>query len=198
MDSIFWPLVLACWGAFALVWLGGRIYNMLRGPRVERRSFSASVSLWLVGLVLVLLLLTRGSGLRFLRAAGALPLWAQALGAALLVLSTLFTVWARFRLGTMWSSLPEAKVGHELRTDGPYGVTRHPIYTGLIGMVLGSALVAGTRPWAVVAVLGVLVVLLKIPAEEKLMLETFGDGYRQYQQRVPQVIPGIGWLRHAR
>ena len=63
----------------------------------------------------------------------------------LLVVSTGFTIWARVRLGRMWSALAEQAQGtnHELRTDGPYAITRHPIYTGLLGMILGTVLLNG-------------------------------------------------------
>jgi protein-S-isoprenylcysteine O-methyltransferase Ste14 len=55
-----------------------------------------------------------------------------------------FTLWARFSLGTMWSVAPKVKGDHQLRTHGPYAVTRHPIYTGLLGMMLGATLLAGS------------------------------------------------------
>ena len=61
----------------------------------------------------------------------------QSVGFAALViclfLSTALTLWARFALGTMWSNLSETKVGHQLRTSGPYPVSRHLIYTGTMG-----------------------------------------------------------------
>ncbi len=194
MDATFWAILLACWGAFGLLWLAGWIYNLVQGPRVQRRALLIPV--WL-GALVVVAFLARSSGFRLLRSTGNVPAWVQAPGAALLVLATLFTLWARFALGTMWSSMPQAKAGHELRTDGPYGVTRHPIYTGILGMLLASLLVGGIGQWAALVVLGAVMMLFKIPAEEKLMLETFGDRYRQYQQRVPQVIPGIRWPRRA-
>ncbi len=191
--SIFWTVVLICWGMFAVVWVAGWIYNVMRGPQVERRSLM--IPAWIIGLLLVILV-SRTSLLRSFIAIGALPLWAQALGVMVILAATLFTLWARLTLGTMWSSLPEAKAGHQLRTDGPYGITRHPIYTGLLGMLIGSLLVGGVGYWFVMVVLGAFFVLLKIPAEEKLMIDTFGDEYREYQQNVPQVIPGLRRLRH--
>ncbi len=194
VHSVFWTMVLVCWGLFAAVWLGGWIYNMVKGLKVQHRS--ASVPFWLIGLLLVLLI-ERTNLLRTFNPIGVLPLWVQALGIALLLPAALFTLWARFALGKMWSSMPQAKVGHELRTDGPYGVTRHPIYTGILGMVIGSLLVGGIGPWSVLAVAGALIVLLKIPSEEKLMITTFGDEYRQYQRRVPQIIPGLQLLNRG-
>jgi protein-S-isoprenylcysteine O-methyltransferase Ste14 len=191
---IFWWIVLGCWGLFAVVWFGGWVYNLMHAPQVERKSLM--IPFWIIGLLFVVLV-ARASLLRTFVPLGALPLWVQALGIAIIIPSTVFTLWARFTLGTMWSSIPEAKVGHQLRTDGPYGVTRHPIYTGMLGMLLGSMLVGGIGLWIVLAILGAFFVLLKIPAEEKLMIETFGDEYRQYRQRVPQLIPGLRLLKRG-
>jgi protein-S-isoprenylcysteine O-methyltransferase Ste14 len=191
---VFWTVVLVCWAAFAVVWAVGWIYNIARGPQVEHRTLM--IPAWIIGLLLVILV-ARTSFLRSFIPIGALPFWAQALGAAVMIVSTPFTLWARLTLGTMWSSLPEAKAGHQLRTGGPYGVTRHPIYTGLIGMLIGSLLVGGVGYWFLLVVLGAFFILLKIPAEEKLMLDTFGDEYREYQQQVPQVIPGLKPLRQG-
>ena len=69
--------------------------------------------------------------------------WVRILGLAILLGSTAFTLWARVALGTMWSSSPTVKIEHQLRTDGPYAVTRHPIYTGLLGIMLGTVLLVG-------------------------------------------------------
>ena len=65
------------------------------------------------------------------------------LGLAIVLAATALTVWARLALGAMWSAAPTVKQEHKLRTGGPYAITRHPIYTGLLGMMLGSLLLAG-------------------------------------------------------
>ncbi|MHB2019656.1 MAG: methyltransferase family protein [Candidatus Xenobia bacterium] len=58
--------------------------------------------------------------------------------------------------------------------------TRHPIYTGMTGMLIGTALVNGGGLWLFVMVAGVAIFLLKIRMEEKLMLATFGDTFTAY------------------
>ncbi|MGO9762784.1 MAG: methyltransferase family protein [Solirubrobacteraceae bacterium] len=68
---------------------------------------------------------------------------ARAPGLVLLLICTAFALWARVTLGTMWSSTALVREHHRLRTSGPYAVTRHPIYTGLLGMMLGTALANG-------------------------------------------------------
>lgn len=189
--SIETLVLLICWGAFFLTWGLGWIYNLIkappsqshRGPVIDFLSIIAMSSIFLLN--------------RFVHVFSVdfsihLPLWLEWVGGVLLVAATGLALWSRFVLGIMWSARPESKVGHELRTDGPYRVSRHPIYTGIIGMLLGSMLVSGGNGLAIIVGLVVIVrLVLKIPVEEKLMIETFGEQYLAYQQQVPQLIPGL-------
>jgi protein-S-isoprenylcysteine O-methyltransferase Ste14 len=111
--------------------------------------------------------------------------------AGILVSSTLFTLWARWTLGKMWSSVPALREEHELHTDGPYRVTRHPIYTGILGMLFGSALVIGLGGVVVGLLVFGGVFLIRIRREEQLMLQTFGEQYVRYQRRVPRIVPFV-------
>lgn len=105
--------------------------------------------------------------------------------------------WGRFRLGRWFTGTFGVKVGHELVTDGPYAITRHPMYTGLLLMVLGAALA-----WDSVLTL-LLVSLLVVPFfihtvyEETLFGRHFGEAYRDYQRRVPRLVPFVRWGRRA-
>jgi protein-S-isoprenylcysteine O-methyltransferase Ste14 len=122
-------------------------------------------------------------------------LWLRVLGLAVLIASTVFTLWARFSLGTMWSQAPKVKGDHQLRTHGPYAVTRHPIYTGLLGMLLGATLLSGIGQWIVLFPAALIVFEVKIRMEERLMVATFPDEYPRYRRQVPQLIPGLYALR---
>jgi protein-S-isoprenylcysteine O-methyltransferase Ste14 len=186
-------LVVACWGVFAVVWVGGALYNVRRAPHARRRSLGSSA--WFVVALLLWVIARRIPGVDSLRIE-ALSLHAEpdavcVLGAALLVVSTGFTLWARVVLGTMWSSSPVAKSGHVLHTEGPYSITRHPIYTGILGMVLGSAIALDFGVWIYVLVAVALFLELRIRSEERLMRETFPGAYDEYRRRVPQLIPGL-------
>jgi protein-S-isoprenylcysteine O-methyltransferase Ste14 len=186
-DTLTDVAVWVCWGVFGVVWAGGALYNARRAPHARRRSFGSS--LWLLAAI--------GAWLVVRRVLGAEPLsWhsepnaIRLLGAALLVLATGLTVWARAALGTMWSSSPVAKEGHVLRTDGPYAVTRHPIYTGILGMLLATAIALGFGAWLYVVALVIVFFELRIRDEEQLLNEAFPDAYEEYRRRVPQLIPG--------
>jgi protein-S-isoprenylcysteine O-methyltransferase Ste14 len=115
--------------------------------------------------------------------------WVRVLGLVVLVASTVFTLWARFSLGTMWSVAPKVKGDHQLRTHGPYAVTRHPIYTGLLGMMLGATLLSGIGQWIVLVPIGLIVFEVKIRMEEHLMVATFPDEYPRYRRQVRSSSP---------
>ena len=102
-----------------------------------------------------------------------------------------FSIWARRQLGANWSGVPSLKKGHTLITSGPYSFVRHPIYTGLLFGVIGSALVLGTLASLIVISLTIIMVLIRIPQEEGLMKGEFGDAYIDYQKRAKAIIP---WL----
>ena len=67
-------------------------------------------------------------------------LLSPALGAMLLFTGLTLTVWARWHLGRNWSSAVAVKEGHTLVRSGPYRAVRHPIYTGLVLALPGTAL----------------------------------------------------------
>jgi protein-S-isoprenylcysteine O-methyltransferase Ste14 len=188
-------LLLGCWALFGVVWLVGALYNAYRAPAIRERG--AWLSQWIVGIAIVVaarvfLPTSIWAALTFN------ALWLWLLGAVCLVLATAFTLWARGVLGTMWSGAPVARAGHKLRTSGPYAVTRHPIYTGLLGMLLGTMVLSGFGVFLLYFLTAVVLVELKIATEEKLLTATLGEQYRAYQRRVPQLIPGLQWLPWVR
>jgi protein-S-isoprenylcysteine O-methyltransferase Ste14 len=95
----------------------------------------------------------------------------------------------------MWSVAPKVQGDHRLRTHGPYAVTRHPIYTGVLGMLLGATLLSGIGQWIVLFPVGLILFEVKIRMEEHLMLATFPADYPRYRRQVPQLIPGLFALR---
>lgn len=112
-------------------------------------------------------------------------------GFLLTLAGALFAAWARLTLGTNWSGRPSVKAGHELVVRGPYALARHPIYTGLLLAIAGTALAVGR--WR--AVIGFLLIAVafaaKILHEEHLMMQTFPDSYPNYRKRVRALIPGL-------
>ncbi|MFS4092332.1 methyltransferase family protein [Streptomyces sp. AF1A] len=117
------------------------------------------------------------------------------LGGMLAVASTALLLWARWVLGTMWAGVPTVQEHHELRTEGPYRLVRHPIYTGLLGLVVGSMLACGFGVWIALLAAAVPWLLRRVRIEDRLMAGEFGAAYDAYRTRVPALIP---WTRPAR
>lgn len=181
-----------CWCAFGLAWLAGAAYNAWKGPRTRTRSLGSYV--WVIVVVLVWLADRRlGDHVHGMHVAwGRVDAWwIDALGLVALIASTAFTLWTRCVLGTMWSSAAVVKDNHVLRTDGPYTIVRHPIYTGLLGMLLGTALISGLGVWIPLFAVAVVLFESKIYFEERLLRRSFGDDYDAYRTRVPQLVPGL-------
>jgi len=118
------------------------------------------------------------------------PFWA-ALGAVLTLAGLLFTVWARVYLGRNWSGVATIKADHELVTGGPYGLVRHPIYSGLALAFVGSALAVGEWRGVLAVALALIAIVHRILVEERFMREQFGTAYDAYAQRVRALVPGV-------
>jgi protein-S-isoprenylcysteine O-methyltransferase Ste14 len=182
-----------CWGLFIGIWAIGALYNARYAPRTVSRNAWPGFRPWqgwilaAVGVLLVQAIVPRSVWAGFSFRNDVLA----DLGLVILVGSTLFALWARWTLGKMWSAVPALRDKHELHTDGPYRVTRHPIDTGILGMLLGSALIVGSGGVVVAMVVCSGVFLMRIPREEELMLQTFGEQYIRYQRRVPRLVPFV-------
>jgi protein-S-isoprenylcysteine O-methyltransferase Ste14 len=116
-------------------------------------------------------------------------LLAYGIGLALLVAGLAFAVWARVHLGRNWSGSVTVKEGHELIRSGPYACVRHPIYTGLITAVLGTAIISGTLRAALGLVIITVSLLRKLRTEEAFMRDTFPGEYQRYCAQVPALVP---------
>jgi protein-S-isoprenylcysteine O-methyltransferase Ste14 len=112
-------------------------------------------------------------------------------GAILTVAGMLFSVWARLTLGRNWSGTVTIKQDHELIQRGPYRIVRHPIYTGMLLAMLGTAFIFGTaRCFVGVPIVG-LAFWLKVQIEEQFMVQQFGAQYANYRQQVRALIPFV-------
>jgi protein-S-isoprenylcysteine O-methyltransferase Ste14 len=107
------------------------------------------------------------------------------------VFGLVVTIWARRTLAGNWSSDVTFKQGHELVRRGPYRFVRHPIYTGLLVMGLGTAVNTGRlRCWLGIVVVGI-GFWIKLKQEERLMLRHFPDEYPAYRKQVKALVPFI-------
>jgi protein-S-isoprenylcysteine O-methyltransferase Ste14 len=122
----------------------------------------------------------------------AAPAALAACGAALCWASALLAIWARVTLGRNWSGIVASlREHHTLIRSGPYGAVRHPIYTGLLGAMLGTALTAGSLASWLAFAAGLVAFLMRIRVEEQLMMAAFPEAYAAYRARTKALVPGI-------
>jgi protein-S-isoprenylcysteine O-methyltransferase Ste14 len=116
--------------------------------------------------------------------------------AAIVFGGLLFTWWARIHLGRLWSSSVTRKTDHRVIDTGPYGIVRHPIYTGITLAAVATAAMRGTA----LAWLGVGVMttgwVIKARLEEEFLRQQLGaETYDEYSRRVPMLVPLAGRWR---
>jgi protein-S-isoprenylcysteine O-methyltransferase Ste14 len=112
-------------------------------------------------------------------------------GVALVAIGLGFSVWARVHLGRLWSSRVTLKEGHTIVRTGPYGIVRHPIYTGLVVAITGTLLTGITLAALAGVVLITIGFIIKLRQEEQLLTDHFGAAYDAYRAEVRGLIPYI-------
>jgi protein-S-isoprenylcysteine O-methyltransferase Ste14 len=113
------------------------------------------------------------------------------IGLFLTVAGIAFAIWARFYIGQNWSGTVTVKVGHELVRSGPYRWVRHPIYSGILLAIIGTALARG-KPVGVISIALFWVgFLIKSRKEEEFMRKTFGEQYLEYAQETGALVPKL-------
>jgi protein-S-isoprenylcysteine O-methyltransferase Ste14 len=112
-------------------------------------------------------------------------------GVALTYAGVALAIWARVVLGRQWSATVTIKEGHRLVRNGPYSVVRHPIYSGLMLAVLGTALVVGELRAFVALAMILAIWLVKSRLEERFMIGQFGRDYEDYRRHTWALIPFV-------
>ena len=112
-------------------------------------------------------------------------------GLILTALGIAFAFWARYTLGQNWSSKVTIKVEHELIRSGPYAYVRHPIYTGILLALVGTALaIAEWRALIAVALVWI-AFYTKARVEEKMLAQEFGAAFEEHRQRTGFFLPRL-------
>ncbi len=178
-----WVLFVAYWAVAAV----GAKRN------AGRRLWGTGIGLRLVLILLIAAVLRSPSLRQFLVEAqrsvnhSGIPGWA---GVALCVLGFGLAIIARWHLGRNWGMPMSRKEQPELVTSGPYALIRHPIYTGLILAMLGSA-IGVTIIWALVLVPVGAYFIYSARREETVMLQLFPEQYSSYMERTGMLAPRL-------
>jgi protein-S-isoprenylcysteine O-methyltransferase Ste14 len=167
------------WGVFGVYWLVSAV-GVKSGARSGRLR---PPGLLIIAAVALLRVFKAGS----LAVHGAAP---HVLGVALLVCGLCFAVWARIYLGRNWGMPMTQKDEPELVTSGPYRFVRHPIYSGILLALAGTAL-ATNLYWLVVLVAIAAYFVYSARVEERLMTASFPEAYTEYRTRTKMLVPFV-------
>jgi protein-S-isoprenylcysteine O-methyltransferase Ste14 len=175
-------VVVVGWLAFWIYWLAAAA-----GVKKGRTRWSRFARIRVAILLLVLLLARAGL---FRRQTITSNPWRQGLGLAIFAAGLAVAVWARRYLGRNWGAPMSEKVDPELVTTGPYRTVRHPIYSGLILAMVGTA-VAINWFWLITVGLVVPYFVYSAHVEERYMTGLFPKTYPAYKRSTKMLIPFV-------
>jgi protein-S-isoprenylcysteine O-methyltransferase Ste14 len=190
LPTVVFAVVMLCWFAFAGIFVFRKKLPKAPDKKRDRSSivglalqcFSYAIVWWgrrppFTAMV---------SGSQWLEVLVAIIAIAAAVGSVMLITAAVRT------LGKEWSITARMVENHKLAHEGPYARVRHPIYTGMLGMLIATGL--AVSDW--IALFAAIVVFaigtwIRVRIEERLLRETFGQSFEDYAREVPAVIPGI-------
>src|SRR5580704_3074212 len=121
-----------------------------------------------------------------------LPVWRLALAVVLLLLADTLSWSATSVLGKQWRVDAGLNAEHELVTQGPYRLVRHPIYTSVLCILWGTGLILLPLPLILLAtVTAVIGTEIRIRIEDTLLASRFGERFEDYRRNVAAYIPLI-------
>jgi protein-S-isoprenylcysteine O-methyltransferase Ste14 len=175
-------------------WYALLIYWALSALRLKQIKVSEDLGgrLWHIGIMVLVFMFLYSDrlalgplGWRFVPETALV--WAP--GILLTYVGAGLAIWARYSLGQYWSGRVTLKVDHQLIRFGPYAYIRHPIYSGLLLTMAGTALVVGEWRAVIAVFLAVFEFSRKAAKEEALLSTEFGDQYREYRRQAGFLTP---------
>ena len=119
-----------------------------------------------------------------------LPMPVRLAGLAIAIASAVFAAWAMWSLGKSYGIRMDLFEGHRLVTGGPYRLTRHPMYFGIVSFHFGATIAMESLALLVITLFYVIpFTVLRIRAEESVLATGFGDEFRAFAGRVPALVP---------
>ena len=117
---------------------------------------------------------------------------AAIVGVTLTAAGVAFAIWARWHLGTNWSAIVSIREEHELIRTGPYRRVRHPIYTGMLLAMAGTALVLGEVRGLLAFAITLAAFYSKARKEESWLIREFGEKFEAHIRQTGMFLPKIG------
>ncbi|MGH8150178.1 MAG: methyltransferase family protein [Steroidobacteraceae bacterium] len=183
--------VTACWIVLCLYWLIAA-RSAKKAVRTGPRWTGPWLRFALVVAVIVIVDVSFGTQ-RFAAARRIVLVRSPSLavpGALLALAGVALAIWARVSIGRNWGMPMSLREGHELVTAGPYARLRHPIYSGILLTMLGSALAQGTG-WLMALIIYGAYFVWSARIEERDMTGRFPTVYPAYRERTWMLVPFV-------
>jgi protein-S-isoprenylcysteine O-methyltransferase Ste14 len=185
--ATLFPIAKCLWMVFFLYWAISALSS-----KVAKKTESGAerVQRMLPLAVAYLLLFYRGTSLgwlgkRFVPDSSA----AAVIGLSLTAAGVAFAIWARWHLGANWSAIVSIREQHELIRSGPYRRVRHPIYTGMLLAMAGTALVLGEVRGLLAFAITLLAFYWKARKEEAWLTSEFGEDFNVHAHQTGMFLP---------
>jgi protein-S-isoprenylcysteine O-methyltransferase Ste14 len=181
MSSLTGQFIFLCWAIFIIYWIVASFG--------VKRTVEKQAGWWRILILLIAV------AIAFFMINNDVILWSYTLTIGIFadivtLIGLIIILWARTVLGGNWSSSTVLKENHELIQNGPYRYVRHPIYSGLLLMVLGVAIFYGRAIIFVALAISFITSCLRAREEEKLLTRHFPE-YSNYKARVKAFIPFV-------
>jgi protein-S-isoprenylcysteine O-methyltransferase Ste14 len=189
LPTVVFAIVLLCWFLFASIFL----FRKKRPSATEQKRDPGSIpGVALQGLSYAIIWTVCRTPFTPITSVKAFEV-VLSIVVILVALASVFMVKAAVQtLGKEWSVTARVVKGHKLATEGPYRFVRHPIYSGMLGMLLATGL-AFSHWLALPAAIAVFFVgtVIRIRSEERLLREALGSEFESYARNVPAIVPGL-------
>jgi protein-S-isoprenylcysteine O-methyltransferase Ste14 len=174
---------------FVVGWAGFWLYWLLAAfaTKKGRVPWSRELRIRAVIVVIVILLIRLGA---FRGHDLDTDPWLTAVGLVLFAVGLAFAIWARIHIGRNWGGPMTQKEEPELVTSGPYRLVRHPIYSGILAGVAGTAVALDWR-WLIAVALAGVYFLYSARVEERYLTEQFPAEYPAYRRSTKMLVPFI-------
>ena len=175
------------WLIFVAYW----VISALKRKKTKSRESAAQRLSYVVPLVFTWILLFRDIpmptwlNIRFVPDVAATE-W---IGVIITAAGVAIACWARHHLGANWSGVVTLKEGHELIRTGPYRNIRHPIYTGILLALLGTAVAVGEIRALIAVAIAYASFYTKARREESLLAREFGPNFAEHQRHTGMFLP---------
>jgi protein-S-isoprenylcysteine O-methyltransferase Ste14 len=180
--------IVGLWAIFLTYWAIAAIFVKRGVDRFAfRRGIAMRLALFFV-IVIVIVLARHSAALHALQWEELHSIPMAVAGAVLVTLGAIIAFTARAVIGRNWGSPGMRKTDTELVTQGPYSLIRHPIYSGILLMMTGTAIGLTPTLWLVAAAAGIYFVF-SARAEERYMAKRFPHAYPAYRARTKMLVP---------